>query len=306
MPEIHVLADFGDLCGECPIWDGRRQRLYWTDITGRRFFQWSRQQGARSLITDNFEIAGFALNADRGFVVTNSSGFWLWNDAGEKQLIVDSVDGKSCALNDCIADPEGRVFSGSCFFDGAREDYPLGYLFRLDLDGSVQIIDEGLRLSNGLGFSPDESTLYLADSAERRIYAYDYRRSDGTLRNRRTLVRVPTREGIPDGLTVDAAGFIWSVQWFGGSLVRYDADGTIERRISIPASQTTSIAFGGPDLTDIFVTSAAQPDALSLAPPGYDVADVYNGGKLFHLNLDIPGKMEYRAGAIKRSSDSPH
>jgi len=198
-------------------------------------------------------------------------------------------------LNDCIADPEGRLFSGSCFYDSGREDYPSGYLFRADLDGSVHIVAEGLRLSNGLGFSPDETTLYLTDSADRTIYAFDYRRSDGTIRKRRVFVKVSPEEGIPDGLTVDAAGFLWSVQWFGGCLVRYDPDGIVERRIQIPASQTTSMAFGGPELTDIFVTSASVPDALPLAPPGYCSGAVYTGGKLFHLNLGLQGGEEYRA-----------
>jgi D-xylonolactonase len=256
---------------------------------------WSPQQRKIVLLSEGFEIAGFAMNAEGGFVVTNSTGFWLLDGAGKQKLIMDSVDGKRCVLNDCIADPEGRLFSGSCFYDATREDYPSGHLFRLDVNGSVQVVDEGLQLSNGLGFSPDNSTLYLSDSAARRIYAYDYRRSDGSVRNRRVFVQVPSDEGLPDGLTVDAAGFVWSVQWFGGCLVRYDADGKVERRISIPASQTTSMAFGGKDLTDIFVTSAAQPDALPLAPPGYNAGQVYTGGKLFHLNLGIPGKEEYRA-----------
>lgn len=295
MPRIDVLADYGDQCGECPIWDPAGQDLYWTDITGRRFLKWSFSKRLAEVVGRGFEVAGFALRKQGGFAVTNSQGIWLWDGTGKPELIAESVDGKLCALNDCTADPVGRLFSGSCFYDPTWEDYPSGYLFRVDLDGSVHIVAEGLRLSNGLGFSPDETILYLTDSAARTIYAFDYRRSEGTIRNQRVFVKVPPDEGIPDGLTVDAAGFVWSVQWFGGCLVRYDSAGIEERRIGIPASQTTSMAFGGPDLTDIFVTSASVPDALPLAPPGYRSGEVYTGGKLFHLNLGLQGREEYRA-----------
>ena len=94
---------------------------------------------------------------------------------------------------------------------------------------------------------------------------------------------------------MDAEGFVWSARWFGGCIVRYDPDGKLERRVEIPARQTSSLAFGGPDLTDIFVTSAASPEPLELAPVGYRPENVYSGGKLFHLNLGIPGRNEYRA-----------
>ena len=107
-----------------------------------------------------------------------------------------------------------------------------------------------------------------ADSAARRIYAYDYRRRDGAISNRRTFVTVPRDEGVPDGLTVDAEGFVWCAHWFGACVIRYDPDGKIERRIPIPASRTSSLAFGGPELTDIFVTSEAFTDSLPLAPLG--------------------------------------
>ena len=117
----------------------------------------------------------------------------------------------------------------------------------------------GILLTNGLGFSPDESTLYHVDSAARTIYAYDYSRANGALRNRRAVVRVPVEEGVPDGLTVDAEGCIWCAHWFGGSIIRYRPDGSLERQISVPAPQTSCLAFGGPDLTDIRCNQVHRP-----------------------------------------------
>ena len=136
-------------------------------------------------------------------------------------------------------------------------------------------MDDGFHMPNGLGFSPDYRLLYFTDSVARTIYAYDYNVADGELRNRRTLIKVPDDEGLPDGMTVDSEGFIWSAQWYGGCVVRYDPAGVVERKILVPAKQVTSVAFGGKDLTDLFITTAAQSTPLPVMPPGYDPASGY-------------------------------
>lgn len=168
-------------------------------------------------------------------------------------------------MRDCIADARGRVISGSQFFN-PHGPYELGKLFLFDTDGSTRILDEGLHLSNGLAWSPAGDTLYLADSIARRIYGYAYDLDSGFVSNRKTLIQLVIEEGMPDGLTTDAEGFLWSAQWYGGCVVRYDPDGKEERRIHLPAKQTSSIAFGGADLTDLFVTSAAIPNRGQLHP----------------------------------------
>jgi D-xylonolactonase len=295
MSPVVAIADRGDLCGECPLWSPQEEALYWSDITGRKLNRYSWSTHSHEVIHPDLEVGGLALHASEGFVVVNSEGAWLWNPESIPVLILDSVEGRKCSLNDCIADPQGRLFTGSCFFDPNREDYDRGFLARIDIDGSAHIVDEGIRLANGLGFSPDCSTLYFTDSADRVIYAYDYRPSDGRISNRRAFVRVPRSEGIPDGLTVDAEGYVWSARWFGGCIVRYDPEGRVQQMINIPASQSSSLSFGGPNLDDIFVTSAGVPDALSLTPLGYDSGHLPAGGQLFHLNLGIRGKPEYEA-----------
>lgn len=295
MQPVEAIADYGDLCGECPTWSSRDQVLYWSDISGRKLYRCTWPARTHAVHHEGLEVSGIALHASGGLVIVNSEGVWLRNADGKPHLVVDVVDGRRCALNDCIADPEGRLFTGSCFFDPNRDDYDLGFLMRVDNDGAAQIVDDGIHLANGLGFSPDGSTLYFTDSAARILYAYDYRRVDGAIRNRRVFAKIPNDQGIPDGLTVDAEGFVWSAQWFGGCIVRYDPEGKEQQRIAIPASQTSSLAFGGPDLTDIFVTSASLLDALSLAPSTYRSDRGMVGGRLFHLNPGIPGKPDYEA-----------
>lgn len=129
----------------------------------------------------------------------------------DPQLIVDRVGDEDCRLNDCIADPEGRLIAGTCWYD-VENHYRLGKLICVDRDGTARLLDEGFHLSNGLGFSPDYRTLYFTDSVARIIYMYDYDARDGSVSNRRVFVRVPNSQGLPDGLTVDAEGFVWSAQ----------------------------------------------------------------------------------------------
>ena len=298
MTQVEVVADYGDLCGEGPLWHEGEQALYWIDLTGKRLYRYTYPDDKHQIVHQGLEICGIALHESGKFVIVNSGGVWLWDLKEDLRLIAGTIENKKCALNDCVVDPEGRLFSGSCFFDPANASYERGCLFRIDADGSGHIVDDGISLANGLGFSLDHSTLYFADSAERVIYAYDYRRLDGSLRNRRRFVSVPSTQGLPDGLTVDAEGFVWSAQWFGGCIVRYDPDGKEQQRINVPAAQSSSLAFGGPDLSDIFVTSAALDDGLPLAPPGYSPGARRAGGALYRVRLGIRGRLEYRARIV--------
>ena len=295
MTTCDVLADDGNLCGEGPLWDAQQAQLYWVDCLSCKFFcyQWATKK--REILLTDFEVNGCALNQGGGFVFSNNSGVWLWSGSGEAPVLVASQLGEAkLQLNDCIADPKGRLLAGSCFYSPS-EKYPLGHLFCVENDGSVKILDDGFHLSNGLCFSPDARTLYFADSAQRKIFAYSYDPETASASNRRVFVQLDPTAGLPDGLTVDAEGFVWSAEWYGGCVARYDPDGKLERRISLPAKQTSSLAFGGPDLTDIFITSAGKSEAMPEMPPGYDPNSGYFGGALYHINLGIPGRPEYRA-----------
>ena len=159
----------------------------------------------------------------------------------------------------------------------------------------MRVVDEGVEIANGLGLSPDDRTLYFADSARRVIYAYDADPATGDLSRRRVFVQVPRDEGLPDGLTVDREGFVWCAQWYGGQVVRYDPDGKVERRIAMPVRQVSSVIFGGDDLTDLYITTAADPWPSPLAPPGYDFSATNVGGSLYRLRTDIQGRPDHRA-----------
>ena len=139
-------------------------------------------------------------------------------------------------------------------------------------------------ISNGIGFTPDERKIYFTESTARRIYLYDYDRGSGAISNRSVFLETPDDGTIPDGMTVDAQGYVWSARWNGWSLYRYAPDGTEQRRVEFPAKKVSSVVFGGEDLTDIYVTTAG----------GQNKAEEGAGaGALFRLNLGIRGKPEF-------------
>ncbi len=293
MPHCSVVIDDGNLCGESPLWDATRRKLYWTDCAGCKFYSYDWKSKQIEILLENFEVNGCALDQSGGFVFVNNSGVWSWNRRNQPELIAGALGDVKLQLNDCIADPQGRLLAGSNFYNPAAE-YPLGKLFSVQPDGEIWILDEGFHLANGLGFSPDGRTLYFADSVARVIYAYAYDANSGQVQDRRVFVKVDSDGGLPDGLTVDAEGFVWSAEWYGSRISRYDVDGKLERQIPVPAKQTSSLTFGGPDLHDIFVTSAAKSEPMPVMPSGYDPDTGYFGGALFQLNAGIQGRLEYR------------
>ena len=285
---MEVIADYQDLCGECPVWDPHSATLYWTDNSSNRLYRYRPATGVHEIVSDQFQVCGFRLNAGGGFTLINHAGVWRWDGAGEPRLIASEVDGHKLRLNDCGADAAGRLLAGSNFYDPAAE-YERAKLFSVGTDGRVTILDEGFELSNGIAFSLDSRTLYFTDSTARRIYAYDYDLATGAARNRRVLVAVPNDEGVPDGLTVDAEGYLWSAQWYGSCVVRYDPDGKVERRIQTPAKQTSCACFGGEDLGDLYITTASFSEPMPVMPPGYDPVNGLFGGALYRTRPGVRG-----------------
>ncbi len=155
-------------------------------------------------------------------------------------------------------------------------------------------MEEGLHLSNGMGFSPALDNFYLIDTILRKVYVYDYHASTGDITNRRTLVTLSRDEGLPDGMTVDREGFLWIARWFGGGLSRFDPAGKLERVIKLPIAQPSSVMFGGKDLNEIFVTSASVKWDSGFAPSNHDFSSPRGGG-VYRIIQDIQGNLEFKA-----------
>lgn len=291
---VEVVADDGNLCGEAPLWDPGRQALVWLDYETGLVFQYEPSTGDKQVISRDLMVGGIALNQGGRLVFGGATGLHIWRRQADYRTIASEHQGEPQCFNDIIAGPRGEVYAGTFQWGPNGMEKP-GRLFRCAPDGSLTVEDEGFELANGLGLSPDDRMLYVTDSTARRIYAYDVHPATGKLSGRRVFVSVPAEEGVPDGLTVDREGFVWSAQWYGGRVVRYDPDGRVERRIALPVQQVSSLAFGGEELTDLFVTTAANSWQSPYAPPGYDFHAPNMGGALYRIRTDIEGRPEHVA-----------
>lgn len=291
---LEIVADDGNLCGEGPLWDPARRRLLWVDLSGNLVYERSPSTGESRVLSRDLNVSAIARSRAGELVFAGSGGIHLWHGQGRFRTLVSSDGGEALCFNDIITDPRGRLYAGTYCW-GAKGMEKHGRLYLLDAGGALRAVDEGIELANGLGFSPDNRTLYFADSSARRIYAYAVDPPTGGLSNRRVFVQVPRDEGLPDGLTVDREGFVWSAQWYGAQVVRYDPDGTVERRIAMPATQVSSVAFGGDDFADLYITTAAEPWPSELAPTGYDPATTNTGGSLYRVRPGVQGRPEHLA-----------
>ena len=291
--KIEMLAAENAKVGEGPLWVPAEQKLYWTDIQTGRFFRYDPATKTNETIHRGIFVGGSAVNKNGGFVFGTWEGVMLWNsDSDWKWYRKDETGGERMQFNDTAAGPDGSFYAGPAYGE------PKGELLRFKPDGSLEVIADGLSISNGMGWSPDLRTFYHTDSTPKQIYAYDYDPARHIVKNKRVLVQLGDDLGVPDGMTVDAEGFIWSANWGGGCIIRFDPDGKEERRIPMPASQSSSVMFGGPDLTDIYVTSAnagTGEEPGDLMPKGYDNR-LHRGGELYVIRQnEFQGKPEFEA-----------
>jgi sugar lactone lactonase YvrE len=212
---------------------------------------------------------GAVLGIDRGFALEEPDGTLaplppLWDDARVR-------------MNEGACDPDGRFYCGSMAEDGEQ---PRGTVHRLDPDGTVHPVLDGVTISNGLDWSPDGTRAYYVDTPTKRIDVFDYDPDAGLTARRPFVDTDESAGGQPDGLTVDAEGGVW-VAMFGGSAVRrYAADGVLDVVVEIPARQVTACTFGGPDLDDLYVTTSRQ---------GLPEGDDPTAGSLFRVEVGVRG-----------------
>ena len=292
---IEKVASPEAIVGEGPVWSPEEAKLYWTDIHRGKLFKYNPIDNSNEIIHDGIEVGGFRFNDGGGLVLGTWEGIMLWNSDDDFNWIkVGNFEGKDTAIriNDVTSGPDGSFYCGT---DTSKWENDI--LFRLNLDRTIDIIDEGITLCNGMGFSPDETKFYNTDTLAKTIYQWDYNAVKRSLSNKKILVKIEDDfEGISDGMTVDSEGFIWSAIWFGSKVKRFDPDGKLEREIHFPATQTSCPMFGGKDLNELYVTTASAGTGdplIGFEPRGYDFK-AYRGGDLFRVKLDIQGKAEYK------------
>jgi sugar lactone lactonase YvrE/DNA-binding IclR family transcriptional regulator len=241
--------------GDSPIWCPDRKALLWVDILAPAIQLFDPKSGGRQVAVPPHVVGALALARGGRLLLALQNGFFLFDPAsgGYQPLGDPEADRPDNRFNDAKLDRRGRLVAGTMHMARARG---MGSLYRLDPDGRVTRLDQGLDLCNGIAWSLDDRRMYLADSVAQRIYLYDWDQETGTPSNRRVFVEIPAARGEPGGLTVDAEDHLWCSFWDGWCVQRFDPDGRVERVIPLPVPRPTSVAFGGPDLATLFVTSA--------------------------------------------------
>ena len=279
--------------GEGVIWDAIGAAVWWTDIDGSKLYRYHLADKKLDHWSTPERLGSFALVADSDYLICGfASGFAYFNphessnfDSTDLQWLhrVEEDNGGT-RLNDGRADRQGRFWAGSMVESG---DPGAGALYCLDQQLQVTSKVSGLTISNGLCWSPDSTLMYHTDTPSRRIHRYDFDVTTGAITNQSCLVRTE-RGCFPDGSTVDAEGYIWNAQWGASQVVRYSPEGEVDFVLPLPVSQPTCVAFGGPKLDMLLVTSASQGlDAQALlAEP--------EAGNVFVFQTNITGTPDSR------------
>lgn len=281
-PEL--IADYACVVGEGPLWHPDEKCVYWLDIPRGRMFRYDPATGKHAPCYEGVAVGGFTIQEDGALLLFMAKGEVKAWRRGELTTVVENIPEEfDSRFNDVIADPAGRVFCGTM----ASESHP-GRLYRLDTDGKLTKLLEGIGCSNGMGFTADHKQMYYTDSLKREIYLFDYEKATGEISNPRVFISTPAveEEGIPDGMTVDAEGFLWSARWDGSCLVRYSAQGKEVSRIPFPVKKVSSVTFGGDDYADMYVTTAGGDEKDT---------DGEQAGSLFRLRIDVRGVPEFRS-----------
>lgn len=248
--QVELLFDTKATLGEGPVWDVHTQMLYWIDIINQRVYA----NADVLLETDEF-IGCLAPRKDGGLVLTKRFSLWTLEPDQTKLTLLSSLTNEPSnnRFNDGKCDPYGRFLVGTMDMDEKNLN---GSLYSFD-GKSVTKLLSGVTISNGLTWSPDHKTFYYIDTPTREVEAFDYDPETGAIANPRVAVRVPESLGWPDGMTSDMQGNLWIAMWGGAQITRWNPHtGQLLERISVPAKNVSSCAFGGKDLNELYITSA--------------------------------------------------
>jgi len=258
--EAEPVGDVTAVLGEGPYWVPGDSCLLWVDIPKGMLHRTERPSGA-TVSTALGEVSAVFPALGGGLLTAGGHRLRLHmprgaaHGPGWAETTIAGVPAREgIRFNDAAVDPAGRVWVGSMHI---AETEPLGVLYRLDPGRVLTPVVTGVTVSNGLGWSPDGTRLYYADSPMRRIDMFDYDPATGEAFQRRVFTDLSRAAGIPDGLTVDADGCVWVAMWGGSALRRFTPDGRQDAVLPVPVSRPTSCAFGGPGLADLFVTTAS-------------------------------------------------
>ena len=274
----------GARLGEGSLWHPQTQRLFWVDIMGQTVFIFDPKSGENRGINVGRDVGTIVPRKSGGLMLGIKGGFAgldLETETLEEIAMVET-DLPNNRFNDGKCDPAGRFWAGSMAYDFAKG---AGSLYCMDRDLSVRKVLSDVSISNGLVWTADQATLYYIDSLAFQIAAFDYDVATGEIANRRAVVELPEDVGFLDGMSIDANGNLWVAIYGAGQVCCWNpGDGELLDTVEVPGAKlTTSCAFGGPDLNELYITSAS--DGLT----EQDKEEQPLAGALFRAELDVSG-----------------
>ena len=283
--KVERVHDAVHMLGESPVWSVREQALYFVDLRAPAVHRYAPTSGSMTSWPMPDLAGAVVLARARGLLVALASGVHRLDPLrGTTQALV-APEPRSLGnrMNESKSDRAGRLWTSTMRDYGAADS---GALYRVDPGLGVVRWLAGLRVPNGLAWSPDDRTMYFADTGDGRIRAYDFDPDTGAPGAMRVLLDQGVAPGRPDGGTVDAEGCYWSARYGGGCVVRVTPGGAIDRVVALPVTQPTSCAFGDADLRTLYVTTARQrlDDGALRSQPA--------AGALFALRADVGGLPE--------------
>lgn len=277
----------GAVLGEGVVWDVARRELVWVDIERGAVHRYDPASGSDDQISLDGRVGFAAPCASGGLVVGVEHTFARLDPGGELHELARVEPDAPTRLNDGNCDRRGRLYAGTM---DLAECSPVGALYRLDPDGTIESILEGVTVSNGLDWNDAGDTMYYVDSATGTLDALDFDEDTGRVSGRRALANVGSATAMPDGLTVDSEGFIWVALWGGWSVRRFSPSGGLDRVVRLPTAHVTSCGFGGPALDQLYISSAREGLAES------ELAEQPLAGALFRHSPAIVGRKQHQFG----------
>ncbi len=273
--------------GEGPVWDPDASCLFFVDILRGHVHRYDPGTNACRLYQVGASVGAVAPTEAGDLLLAVRDGFARLDVTSGSVRMVAYVeaDKPDQRMNDGNCDAAGRFWAGTMALD---ERSGAGALYRLDPDGRVHMMLRDVTISNGLDWSRDGRTMYFIDSGRRSVDVFDFDLAAGSIGNRRTFVRIPPAQGVPDGLTLDADEHVWVSLWSGGAVHRYAPDGALDRVLRVPTMYPTSCTFGGPDLRDLYITTA------TIRLSERERADQPGAGGLFHARPGVQGRPPHR------------
>jgi sugar lactone lactonase YvrE len=285
--KVECIQQTDSILGEGPVWDWRNESFFWLDILAKKLFRLHLESGTQTGCWSFPSIIGcMALteNVDV-LLVALSNGFHSLNTVtGELNFIYDpEPERPDYRFNDGGVDALGRLWVSTMSDESGNSQ---GNLYRYEGGNICQKMDTGFKVPNGISWSPDNKKMYLSDSQAYATYIYDFELQSGKISNRKVLIEYDKNNGVPDGLTVDSQGNIWSSIWDGWRIQQHAPDGSLLRTLKVPVERPTSIVFAGTALNELLITSA------SFGFSNTDLTRQPLAGRVFRIVSDTKGRSE--------------